>query len=182
LDTFSFLASEVDLKSIVTLENGTVIPLYGRADCILSEFLFRKQFHRDNASNRILVIDLKTGSTTQSDLLKLAEPLSDLPTSLAGLQLVLYGLILENLGYKNIQLLISNADPYDRGEPIALRTITQSENFPFIQNFLKKLFKDGIFGYGEKNPFLQGHFSAPIPVIPPENKIIREKRKKLFCK
>jgi hypothetical protein len=93
---------------------------------------------------------------------------------------VLYGLILENLSYKNIQLLISNADPYDRGEPIAFRRITQSKNFPFIQNFLKKLFIDGIFGYGEKNPFLQDHFSAPIAVILPGNKIIRGKTKKAF--
>ncbi|MDR1435271.1 MAG: PD-(D/E)XK nuclease family protein [Puniceicoccales bacterium] len=181
LDTFPFLVSEVELRSAVFLD-GRAIPLHGRVDCILSKFPFRKQFHGDNGSNSILVIDLKTGSTTQGDLLKLMKPFSDLPVSLAGLQLVLYGLILENLGYKNIQLLICNADPYDRGEPITLRAIEQSENFPFIQNFLKKLLGNGIFGYGEENPFLQGHFPAPIATIPPKNRIIREKRRKLFLK
>ncbi|MDR0590728.1 MAG: hypothetical protein LBG09_02660 [Puniceicoccales bacterium] len=179
-DDFPFMASECDLQSTFPLENGITIPLHGRADCILSQFPLRRRFHKDNADNRLLVIDLKTGSATQSDLLKFAKPFAGLPPSLSGLQLVLYGLILENFGYKNIRLLILNGDPYERAEPIALRSITQGENFPFIKNFLKNLIVKGIFGYGESNSFQGRHFSSPAAVIPPNNAVIREKRKKLF--
>jgi hypothetical protein len=179
-DAYSFMASEIDLRSTVHLRDGSPITPYGRADCILSEMPFHRQFHRDNAQNHLLVIDLKTGATSQSDLIKLAKPTPHLPNSLTGLQLVLYGLILENIGYKFIKLLILNGDPYDQGEPIELRAITQSENFVFIENFLKKLLIDGTFGYGEKNPFLRSHFTPPIATIPPENAVIQEKRRKLF--
>lgn len=174
------MASECDLRSTFSLEDGTTVPLHGRADCILSQFPLRRQFHKGNADNRLLVIDFKTGSATQSDLQKLAKPFTALPPSLSGLQLVLYGLILENFGYKNIELSILNGDPYEQPEPIALRSITQSENFSFIKNFLKNLIVKGIFGYGENNLFLGRHFPSPIAAIPPNNAAIREKRKKLF--
>ncbi|MDR1303385.1 MAG: PD-(D/E)XK nuclease family protein, partial [Puniceicoccales bacterium] len=179
-DDFPFMASECDLRSTFSLEDGTTVPLHGRADCILSQFPLRRQFHKGNADNRLLVIDFKTGSATQSDLQKLAKPFTALPPSLSGLQLVLYGLILENFGYKNIELSILNGDPYEQPEPIALRSITQSENFSFIKNFLKNLIVKGIFGYGENNLFLGRHFPSPIAAIPPNNAAIREKRKKLF--
>jgi hypothetical protein len=179
-EDFPFMASECDLQSSFSMGDGTTIPLHGRADCILSQFPFHRRFHKDNTDNRLLVIDFKTGSATQSDLLKFAKPFTALPPSLSGLQLVLYGLILENFGYKNIQLLILNGDPYERPEPIVLRSITQSENFPFVRNFLKNLIVKGIFGYSENNSFQGKHFSSPVAIIPPNNAVIREKRKKLF--
>jgi hypothetical protein len=182
LKNFPFILNEVDLQATIGLGDGVSLPIHGRVDCILSQYPFRKTFNKDNGENRVLIIDFKTGSMTQNDLIKLTKPFSDFPASLSGLQIVLYGLILESIGYKNIQLLILNADPYDHGEPIALSMITQNSNFTFIQNFLKKLSMEGIFGYGERNPFLRQYFTAPIAIIPPDNRIIHWKREKLFSK
>ncbi|MDR2807069.1 MAG: PD-(D/E)XK nuclease family protein [Puniceicoccales bacterium] len=180
-DCFSFIASEWDIEGKIILDERIAVPLYGRADCILSKFPLRKRFHRENRQNEILLIDLKTGSTTQNDLLKLTKPFTALPSTLVGLQLVLYGLILENMGYSDIQLLIVNGDPYDDGEPIALHQVTQGRNFAFIQNFLRKLLVEGRFGFTERNAFLRTHFQPPIAILPPESHVVHQKRRKVFC-
>jgi hypothetical protein len=90
--------------------------------------------------------------------------------------------MIRTLGYKNIQLLILNGDPYDNTDPVHLNAIIDSENFKFIQNYLKTLLIDGIFGYNEANPFTKTHFSPPIATIPLNLEIIQAKRKKFLLK
>ncbi|MDR1907140.1 MAG: PD-(D/E)XK nuclease family protein [Puniceicoccales bacterium] len=177
---FPFIINEVDLHAPITLSDGNSIPLHGRIDCILSQYPFRKTFHRDNASNNILLVDFKTGTTSQNDLQKLVKTFTNLPQSLTGLQLVLYGLMLRSLGYQNIQLLILNGDPYDHGEPLRLEMIIASENFKFIQKYLKILLVDGIFGHSQPHPFSKTCFSPPIATLSPNSKIIQSKREQLF--
>jgi hypothetical protein len=180
IETFPFIISEIDLHTPIVLSDGNSIPLHGRIDCILSLYPFRKTLHRDNAQNSILLVDFKTGIASQSDLRKLVKDFTNLPQSLADLQLVLYGLMLRSIGYQNIQLLILNGDPYDHGEPISLEMITAGKNFEFIQKYLKTLLIDGIFGYGESHPFSKTHFHPPIATLQLDTKVIQSKRQQLF--
>jgi hypothetical protein len=46
--------------------------------------------------------------------------------------------------------------------------------------FLKNLIVKSNFSYGENNAFQGRHFQSPIAAVPPNNAVIREKRKKLF--
>jgi hypothetical protein len=179
-ETFPFIINEVDLHASTTLSKGISLPLHGRIDCILSLYPFRKTFHKDNAQNNMLIVDFKTGTTSQSDLQKLVKKFTSLPQSLTGLQLVLYGLMLRTLGYQHIQLLILNGDPYDHAEPLHLDMITSGENFKFIQKYSKTLLNDGIFGYSQSHPFGKTYFSPPIAILPPKNEAIQSKRKQLF--
>jgi hypothetical protein len=179
-EAFPFITNEVDLHVPIMLSDGISFPLHGRIDCILSSYPFRKIFHKDNALNNILLIDFKTGTTSQSDLQKLVKNFTSLPQSLTGLQLVLYGLMLRTLGYQHIQLLVLNGDPYDHAEPLHLEMITSSENFKFIQKYLKILLNNGIFGYRQLHPFGKTYFSPPIAILPPQNEVIQSKRKQLF--
>jgi hypothetical protein len=179
-ENFPFIISEFDLQTSTAISDEIFMPLHGRIDCVLSQYVFRKTFHKDNAQNGVLIIDFKTGSTSQNDLQKLAKNFTNLPSSLTGLQLVLYGLMLRTLGYKNIQLLILNGDPYDSAEPIHLETIIASENFKFIQKYLKISQIDGIFGYSLPCPFGKPSFSPPIATTSPNSNAIQMKRKQLF--
>ncbi|MDR2812932.1 MAG: PD-(D/E)XK nuclease family protein [Puniceicoccales bacterium] len=179
-ETFPFIINEVDLRVPITLFDGTILPLHGRIDCILSQYPFRKTLHGDNIHNNILLIDFKTGASSQNDLQKLTKNFTNLPQSLSGLQLLLYGLMLRALGYQNIQLLILNGDPYDHAESLHLEMITSGENFKFIQKYLKILLDDGILGYSEPHPFSKIHFSSPIATLPPKGEVIQSKRKQLF--
>jgi hypothetical protein len=179
-EDFPFIISEVNLHAPTTLPDGISIPLHGRIDCILSQYPIRKTFHEDNAPNNVLLIDFKTGTTSQSDLQKLVKKFINLPSSLSGLQLLLFGLMLRTLGYRNIQLLILNGDPYDHAEPLRLETIIAGENFQFIQKYLKTLLIDGIFGYGELHPFGKTHFHPPIATLRPNAKAIQGKRQQFF--
>ncbi|MDR1590573.1 MAG: PD-(D/E)XK nuclease family protein [Puniceicoccales bacterium] len=179
-ERFPFIANEVDLHTITTLFEENSFSFHGRIDCILSLYPFRKTFHQDNAQNDILLIDFKTGATSQNDLRKLVKKFTTIPQSLSGLQLVLYGLMLRTLGYQNIQLLILNSDPYDHAESLHLDMITFSENFKFIRKYLKVLLNDGIFGYSQPHPFGKTYFSAPIAILPPNSEVIQNKRKQLF--
>ncbi|MDR0418093.1 MAG: PD-(D/E)XK nuclease family protein [Puniceicoccales bacterium] len=180
-ERFSFIIHELDLCTPTTLSEGISIPLHGRIDCILSQYPFRKTFHEDNAKNNTLLIDFKAGTTSQNDLQNLIKKFTNLPQSLAGLQLVLYGLMLRTLGYKNIQILALNSDPYDRTEPIPLDAIIVNENFDFIRKYLKTLLVDGILGYGEPHPFGKTYSPSPITTLPPHVKAIQNKRQRIFC-
>ncbi|MDR1366519.1 MAG: PD-(D/E)XK nuclease family protein [Puniceicoccales bacterium] len=177
---FSFIIHEVDLLAPITLPEGILLPFHGRIDCILSQYPFRKTFHEDNAQNNILLIDFKTGTTSQNDLRNLVKKFTNLPQSLAGLQLVLYGLMLRTLGYQNIQILALNSDPYDHAEPLPLDAIIINENFKFIQKYLKILLVDGVLGYGEPHPFSKMHFPLPIATLPPSAEAIQSKRQRIF--
>ena len=173
---YPHLTSEVDLQAPLRLSDGTEIPIYGRADAILSRHPFRNNFHPENAQNDLILIDYKTGATDTRDLKKLAKKYTRLPDNLTGFQLVLYGWMLRTMNYKNIQLLILNPDPYAPVEPISLDSILDGDNQLFFEHYLCSLLIEGVFGYELQSPFVSCSFMPPIAEIAPNKEILQEQK------
>ena len=181
IENFPYISSEINLNSTVVLSDGSRILCYGRADAILSQLPFRNTFHQNNSENAIVVVDYKTGATAQNDIAAFTKPFQRLPLSLSGIQLILYGLILRSIGYKHIQLLIIDTNPYTSSDSITLDQAL-SENLPFIERYLKTVILHGQLGYTTINPFSKTSFTRPIAEIPPSNDIILAKKFGLLWK
>lgn len=178
------IITETKVSGRWKLSTGEIIDLHGRVDCILSKLPFVNYVSNKNSNNDILIVDFKTGKTSQKDLQKLTKTISDkLPTNIVSFQVVLYGLILRSLGYRNIDLLIINSNPYEDFEPIPLVEYLTDNNLQvFYELFLQLYLKTGIFPKNSNNSFSLVESIRPLAINIHNVKNLNKFKQNLFAK
>lgn len=180
-ETFPFVSSEVNLASTIVLSSREIIPVHGRADCVLSKKPLFFSTHPSNHDNSILIIDFKTGNTSQKNLEKLSKSPDTLPQNLSGLQILLYGLIFRSWGYRDIQLLILNKNPYEIPTPIHINELLNEGNLPpFLENFLTQIILNGFFLKNIPNFFSKNQFEPPLSLQSFDKEKLIHLRKKIL--
>jgi hypothetical protein len=161
-------------EAYLLFPSGTSLALKGRVDLCLQQ------------GTQSYIIDYKTGGDrplTGHQWYRI-DSLGKALVSAQGLQLILYGIALQNKGWNDIRLMILKPDtPMGEGiekEQLCLSALKEDPNFIEFLRIFENIINKGIFGLRPVSHFFQKHFRKPLAVLPIENHILRERCLKTF--